>query len=188
MRARMFGAALVAVAACFAQAGCSIVAPQAMLENPLAVPSADFETTWKATLAVLDDYFEVAAENRLSQTIVTNPKIGATILEPWSKDSVGFNERMESTFQTIRRFAQASVKPAPGGGFLVKVEVYKELEDLSKPDRQAAGRAVFNNDFPVNRSRDIVGPFPIPNGWIRLNRDSKLEQLILQRIRERLFL
>src|SRR6185437_7705596 len=109
---------------------------QAMLENPLAVPSADFETTWKATLAVLDDYFDVATENRLSQTIVTQPKMGATILEPWNKDSVGFHERMESTFQTIRRFAQASVKPAPGGGFLVKVEVYKELEDLSKPDRQ----------------------------------------------------
>ncbi len=114
--------------------------------------------------------------------------IGATVLEPWSDDSVGFGERLESTLQTIRRFAQATIKPAPGGGFVVKVEVFKELEDLSKPDRQAAGRAVFNNDFPVNRTREIIGPVPVPNGWIRLNRDPKLEQVILQRIRDRLFL
>ena len=115
-------------------------------------------------------------------------KIGATLLEPWSGDSVGFDERLESTCQTIRRFARATITPAPNGGFVVKVEVHKELEDLSKPDRQAAGRAVFNNDFPINRSREIVGPIPIPQGWIRLNRDAKLEQVILQRICDSLFL
>ena len=64
----------------------------------------------------------------------------------------------------------------------------KELEDLAKPDRQAAGRAVFNNDFPVNRTREIVGPVPAPLQWIPRGRDSKLEQIILQRIRDGLFL
>ena len=59
---------------------------------------------------------------------------------------------------------------------------------MAKPDRQAAGRAVFNNDFPVNRTREIVGPVPLPNGWIRLNRDPKLEQVILERIRDAMFL
>jgi len=186
-RLRMYTAALAAAAA-FGAAGCSIIAPKPVVENPLAVPSADFETTWNATVAVLDEYFDIASENRLSRTIITHPRIGATLLEPWSGDSVGFHERLESTCQTIRRFAQATVSPAPGGGFVVKVEVHKELEDLPKPDRQAAGRAVFNNDFPVNRSREIVGPVPIPNGWIRLNRDSKLEQVILQEIRDSLFL
>jgi hypothetical protein len=70
----------------------------------------------------------------------------------------------------------------------VKVEVLKELEDLAKPDRQSAGRAVFNNDFPVNRTREIVGPVPIPLQWIPRGRDSRLEQEILQRIRDALFL
>jgi len=158
------------------------------MENPLVVPTADFETVWKATIASLDEYFDIANENRLSRTIVTQPKIGATVLEPWSGDSVGFHERLESTFQTIRRFAQATVTPAPSGGFAIKIVVYKELEDLAKPDRQAAGRAVFNNDFPINRSREIVGPVPVPNGWIRLNRDSKLEQEIILKIRDALFL
>lgn len=169
--------------------GCAIVAPfRPVAENPLTVPSADFETVWKATVAVLDEYFDIASENRLSGTIVTEPKLGATLLEPWNGDSAGFENRLESTLQTVRRFARATISPAPGGGFAVKIEVHKELEDMPKPDRQAAGRAVFNNDFPVNRSREIVGPVPIPNGWIRLNRDAKLEQVILQRIRDALFL
>jgi hypothetical protein len=188
MRLRMFAAAIAAAAA-LGPAGCSILdPPRPVAENPLAVPSADFETVWKATVAVMDEYFDIASENRLSRTIVTQPRMGATLLEPWNRDSVGLTERTESTFQTIRRFGRATVNPAPGGGFVVKVEVHKELEDLSKPDRQAAGRAVFNNDFPVNRNREIVGPVPIPNGWIRLNRDSKLEQVILQQIRDALFL
>src|SRR4051794_2789269 len=56
MRLRMFAAGLVAAAA-IGQAGCSIVAPRPVAENPLLVPSADYETVWKTTVAVLDEYF-----------------------------------------------------------------------------------------------------------------------------------
>jgi hypothetical protein len=187
MRLRMIAAGITAAVA-LAQAGCSIVAPRPVSENPLVVPSADFETVWKTTVAVLDEYFDIASENRLSHTIVTHPKSAATLLEPWQGDSPGFDQRLEATLQTIRRFARATITPAPGGGYLVKIEVHKELEDMTKPDRQAAGRAVFNNDFPIQRTRELVGPFPLPNGWIRLNRDSQLEQVILQKIRDAMFL
>ncbi len=163
-------------------------APRPAAENPLMVPSSDFEAVWNKTVAVVDKYFEIESENRVSRTIVTHPKIGATLLEPWSGDSVGFDERLESTLQTIRRFAIVKVDPAPAGGYMVKVEVRKELEDLVKPDRQAAGRAVFNNDFPVNRAREIVGPVPVPVGWIPRGRDPNLEQAILTGVRDSLFL
>src|SRR5271166_798661 len=139
-------------------------------------------------VAVVDKYFDIASENRLSRTIVTQPRIGATLLEPWSLDSVSFTDRFESTLQTMRRFAIIKIEPAPSGGYLVKVEVRKELEDLVKPDRMAAGRAVFNNDFPVNRTREIVGPVPAPVGWIPRGRDPNLEQAILAGVRDALFL
>ncbi|WP_422928387.1 hypothetical protein [Singulisphaera sp. PoT] len=191
MRVRLIWVAIL-VPAILGHGGCATIepwmAPRQMVENPLIVPTADFETVWKATIASLNEYFEISKENRLSRTIVTQPKIGATVIEPWSGDSVGFHERLESTLQTIRRFAQATVEPAPSGGFAIKIVVYKELEDMPKPDRQAAGRAVFNNDFPINRSREIVGPVPIPNGWIRLNRDTKLEQEIIYKLRDALLL
>jgi hypothetical protein len=159
-----------------------------MAENPLLVPAADPELVWNKTIAVVDRYFDIASENRLSRTIITEPKIGATLLEPWSGDSVGFTERLESTLQTVRRFAIVKIEPAPMGGYLVKVEVRKELEDMVKPDRMSAGRAVFNNEFPVNRSREIVGPVPAPVGWIPRGRDPYLEQAILARVRDAFFL
>jgi hypothetical protein len=141
MRVRLIAAG-IAVLAALGTTGCALMAPRVVADNPLMVPSADFEMVWKATIAVLDEYFDIATENRLSGKIVTQPKMAAMLGEPWNGDSVGFRERFESNLQTIRRFAQVTVKPAPGGGFAVKVEVYKELEDLVRPDRQAAGRAV----------------------------------------------
>jgi hypothetical protein len=204
MRKRRIAAAAVSVAGLAAlgsgQPGCStagrfhvpqvtrIFSPRPVAENPLVVPTSDFDTVWNKTVAVVDEYFDIASENRLSGTIVTQPKVGATLLEPWSGDSVGFTERFESTLQTIRRFAIIKVEKAPTGGYLVKVEVRKELEDMIKPDRQAAGRAVFNNDFPVNRVREIVGPVPVPAGWIPRGRDPNLEQAILAGVRDALFL
>ncbi len=171
------------------QVGCSIMTgPQAQATNPLSVPSADFETVWKASITVLDDYFDIASENRLQRVIITQPKTGATLLEPWYGDSVGFKERLESSLQTIRRWARITVNPTSTGTFAVKVEVFKELEDMIRPEKQLYGRAVFDNTIPVNRARDVVGPLPAANGWIPRGRDTALEQQILGKIKANLFL
>jgi len=184
------------------QAGCSLMpsgwrmpsvtkifTPRVQLANPLPVASTDFENVWNKTVAVVDKYFDIESENRLSKTIRTQPQMGATVLEPWALDSTTAADRFEASLQTIRRVAVIHVDPAPAGGFQVKVEVYKFLEDMAKPDRQAAGRAVFSNDFPVNRVREIVGPVPAPLGWIKLpKRDEDLEQAILAGIHDALFL
>ena len=192
LRMRLIVAAAVAASAALGPIGCATVtraiAPKAVCENPLIIPSADLETVWRETVAVLDEYFDIRDENRLARTIVTDPVLGATLLEPWRGDSVGLDNRLESTLQTIRRFARVQIRPVPGRGFAVRVEVLKELEDLVRPDRQSAGRAVFNNDSPVNRTREIVGPVPTPVQWIPRGRDTKLEQVILNRIRDALFL
>jgi hypothetical protein len=165
-----------------------IFAPRPIANNPLAVPTADFESLWNKTVAIVDKYFDIESENRLARTIKTQPQMGATLLEPWAFDSVKIQDRVEASLQTIRRVAIIHIDPAPSGGFLVKVEVYKFLEDMVKPDRQAAGRAVFTNDFPANRTREVVGPVPAPLGWIQRGRDLDLEQAILAGIRDAMFL
>ena len=137
---------------------------------------------------MVDKYFDIESENRLARTIKTQPQMGATIIEPWALDSTTIEDRFEASLQTIRRVAIIHIDPAPTGGFLVKVEVDKFLEDMAKPASQPAGRAVFTNDFPVNRTREIVGPVPAPLGWINKGRDPNLEQAILAGIRDALFL
>ncbi len=190
MRIRLWVAGILAVVG-LSTTGCATVSgPRAVVsENPLVVPSSDFEAVWKAAVVSVDEYFDIASERREQRKIVTQPKSGATLFEPWEGDSVGFHERFESTLQSIRRFAIIQVDPAPSGqGWAIRVEVYKELEDLLQPDRQSMGRAVFNNIQTVNRSREVVGPVQIPQYWIPRGRDTKLEQAILAKIRAALFL
>jgi hypothetical protein len=187
MSVKRFALGFCALLACV-QSGCALIAYDVATPNPLIVPNSDFERVWNETVKVVDDYFTISSENRLSHRIITDPVPGATLLEPWYGDSVGFYERLESSLQTIRRHAEVTVDPAPNGGFAVKVVVYKELEDLAKPDRQTAGRATFTDNFPVNRTREIVGPVPLPLQWIPVGRDYKLERVILNRIRKDLFL
>ena len=158
------------------------------LVNPLRVPSSDFETVWNKTVAVVGKYFPIASENRLAGTIRTDSPMTGTLIEPWTPDSATFRDRLEATLQTYRKFALVQIEPAPTGGFLVRVEVMKELEDVPKPVNQPAGRAVFYNDFPVNRTREIVGSVPVPLGWIPQGRDTNMEQVILSEIRSALLL
>ncbi|MEO6811498.1 MAG: hypothetical protein ABI353_20490 [Isosphaeraceae bacterium] len=190
MRDRWIAGALAALLLAVAPGGfgCVSTSVRQVSPNPLLVPSADFEAVWKQAVTVTNEYFDISSENRLAGLIVTQPKVAATLLEPWHGDTVGFDQRLEATLQSIRRFAKVYVNQAPGGGYAVKVEVYKELEDLVKPDRQMGGRAVFADQLPVNRAREVVGPVPVPVGWIPQGRDTKLEQAILARLREGLFL
>ena len=188
MRSRFLLAILATLIAC-GSSGCATTRGVTVVENPMVVPSGDFETVWRAAVVAVDQYFDIATEDRVQRKIVTQTKSGATLLEPWDGDSVGFYERFECTLQTIRRFATVTVDPAPTGqGWAVRVEVRKELEDLLQPDRQSLGRAVFNNQFPLNRTREVIGPVQAPAYWVPRGRDPKLEQVILAKIRTSLFL
>jgi hypothetical protein len=158
------------------------------LPNPLPVPNGDFDVVWNKTVAQVNRHFPIASENRLARIIRTDSESTGTLIEPWTGDSVTFYDRLEATLQTIRKFAEVHVDPAPSGGYLVKVEVYKELEDMAKPASQPAGRAAYYNDFPVNRTREVIGTVPTPLGWIRMGRDTNLEQRILVEIRDALLL
>src|SRR5690348_11172477 len=74
MRVRLFMAGIAALVA-FGTSGCaSVPGLRAVAENPMVVPSADFETVWKAAVTSVDEYFDIASENRLQGKIVTQPK------------------------------------------------------------------------------------------------------------------
>jgi hypothetical protein len=157
-------------------AGCASV--PVVVENPLFVPAADFENVWQQTIEVMDDYFDVASENRISRRIESYPQVAATLLEPWHRDSVDLHDRAEATLQSERRRAFATVRDVEGG-FMVEIEVHKELEDLPFPVRSTSGEALFRNELPLHRETEIVGPLPVARGWIHQGRDWKLESRIL---------
>ena len=162
--------------------------------NPIMVPVGEENLAWDQIADVVDDYFKIAREQRVRRTgeawtegrMETAPLVGATVLEPHRKDSVGSFNRWESTFQSIRRSATVRVIPDPNG-YLVEVIVLKELEDLPKPEKATVGPASFFNDqtLPSQRLEKIARIHTSPR-WIQLGRDPALEQRILADIHARL--
>ena len=175
--------------------------------NSVVIPPIDAEVVWQQMVDTMDDFFKIQSEQRVvfangipaEGRIDTYPQTGATLLEPWRGDSVGFRERLESTLQSIRRSGSMRLIPDPSG-WRVEAVVLKELENLPRPMRATAGGASFRNDdslyrygTPLATLGQQVGdqPRPVANptpnlGWIPLGRDPLLEQKMLGKVLGRL--
>ncbi len=164
-----------------------------IMQNPLLIASVDRDFLWNQVVDVVDDYFKVSREQRVRlvgdvQTeglLDTFPRPSATFLEPWDKDSVTTYDRLEATLQSMRRHATVRVVPAEGG-YLVDVAVFKELEDVPKPENLFASRFNLRNDDSLHRLSTPVGGEEPTLGWIPQGRDAGLEQKILTQLQARL--
>jgi hypothetical protein len=161
----------------------------------MVVTSMDRDFVWDQVVDAVDDYFRIEREERVRLVgdmltegrLDTYPRGGSTILEPWNHDSPTPYEKLESTLQSIRRRALVRVIPAPAG-FLVDVQVFKELEDVAAPETGAvslANPAALRNDNALQRVTNPVGGAPTTLGWILVGRDAVLEQVILEHIQAR---
>ena len=161
-------------------------------DNPTLLPAAEYQAVWETVVDVVHAYFTIDREepvrlvgNTLTEgRIDTFPLVGATIFEPWLHDSPDWQQRMESTLQSIRRRAVVRVIPAERG-FWVEVAVFKELEDVVHPEHSTAGAATFRYDNTLTRVVNPVSEQEINEGWIPQGRDAVLEQRILGELRAR---
>ena len=161
--------------------------------NPIYVPIVDRELVMDQISDELDDYFRIYREERVRLVdhvltegwIETHPKIGATLFEPWRRDSTKGFERLHATLQTVRRFAKVRVIPT-ADIYAIDVKVYKELEDRLAPER-ATVTAKFEKPFQSIEDDRPNSLADIPNrGWIPMGRDFSLEQQILRNIETRI--
>ncbi len=161
-------------------------APAGAVENPVYVPlgPGSYGAVFEKVIDVVDDYFEIAYANRYDGTIVTHPRIAPGLEQPWKPGSPDFDQRLEATLQTLRHRAELRIQPADDGGFFVQVTVYKELEDLPRPVRATAGAASFRSANTVDRQFEVIDPTVFESTWIPLGRNVRLEQVILQRIKD----
>jgi len=165
----------------------------ALIQNPLFVPAMDKEFLWNQVVDALDADFRIRTEQRFrvvggiptAGRIETYPAIGSTLFEPWRGDSTSGYERLHATLQSVRRRAVATITPS-GTGYLIRVEIFKELEDLNRPENATIASDTLRHDGSVARPRDGVKKGPVTLGWISQGRDQALEQKILTDIRSRL--
>lgn len=162
---------------------------QTLLSNPVSVNSPDSEFLWNQIVDSVDDYFQIKVEQRpvrdstqwIEGTMETHPQIGATYLEPWRKDALEGYQRLQSTFQTIRRTAKIRVIPV-NEGFSIAVEVIKEIEDVDRSLLSGEGSSTTRHDGTLSRTDNRLLGGPLTLGWIRLENDTDLEQRILREI------
>jgi len=194
-RALCTGLLLATASGCIStQPWSSPIAPPVAVyfDNPMFLPGNNPQQVWETVSDVVDDYFRIDREdpvrlvgNTLTEgRLDTFPEIGSTILEPWRHDSADPYEKMESTVQSVRRYAQVRVIPSQGG-FLVDVAVFKQFEDVTRPAHASAGSATFRNDSSLTRVVNPLGEQEINKGWISVGRDRALEQRILAQLRDR---
>jgi hypothetical protein len=166
-------------------------APQS--HNPIFVENYDHEFLWSVLVDVMDTHFDIAREmpirlygNVLTEGhLETKPKIGASLAEFWHADSVGFNERVDCTLQTIRRRAEVHIVPETGG-YTVEVKVFKELEDNSRPLRAVANASNLRFRDDADEFANKIDIDPSSSGWFIIERDVALENRLLMEIAYRL--
>lgn len=189
----------------------AVVLGPAVPNNTVLVPEQNRDFMWDQIVDVVDDYFQIDQEDRVKLAgdvptegrIDTFPISGATLFEPWRRDSVNYHERLESTLQSIRRQGFVRVISQHGNGYEVEVTVTKELEDVPHPISGSAGASTFRYDTSLPRDTEFDpdphripgdparpnGPRAVTGGWIPLGpdgRDHALEQVMLAKIQARL--
>jgi hypothetical protein len=155
-----------------------------MHENPLYIPQGEraYALVFEKTLDILSDYFVLSYHNRYDGRIETLPTIAPGIEQPWKPGSPDLYQRLLAFCQTIRHRAIVQITTARDGGYFIHVQVLKELEDLPRPTRVAAGDATFRMEATVERQFEVIVPEFFEAGWIPIGRDYKLEQVILDRL------
>ena len=160
--------------------------PETLLPNPLELPPVADDFAWQQVVDVVDDYFRIVREQPvqnngqiiLDGSLETAYVVGASIFEPWRKDSTAGFERLQSTLQSIRRRAIVTVRPS-GDGYVIEVVVQKDLEDTDRTQYATETTAGVRHDGSIVRADDDVQDGPQTLGWIPLGRDATLEQRIL---------
>ncbi len=156
--------------------------------NPIFIPVADVQCAWELVVDVVDDYFRIEREQPArivgnlptTGTLTSVAEVSPTIFEPWRRDTVDPEQRLENTLQSMHRQAIVHVTPAPAqGGHWVEVAVYKRLEDVAKPDLSPAGAATFRYDSTLTRVVNPVTGEQVTKHWISQGRDTSLEQSII---------
>ena len=161
-------------------------------ENPVLLapgqPTPEgYEEIYNRVLDALDDYFEIKPASRYSGVIETLPRLAPGFEQPWKITTPDARQRLIATFQTMRHTAVAKIWAGERGGYLVSIEVYKELENLGTPSITASSTPIFRDSATVDRRSEVIaGPRSAETQWIPAgaapHRDFAFEQIILRKI------
>jgi hypothetical protein len=160
--------------------------PTITVENPVYIPGNPpaYNPIFEKAVDIVSDYFDIAYSNRFDGRIETFARIAPGLEQPFKAGSPDFDQRLLATLQTIRHRAIVLVRAAESGGYFIDVKVFRDEEDLPRPTAARSGVPSFQGDATIDRHEIVVNEGTPEGNWIPLGRDTKLEQVILQRLRK----
>jgi hypothetical protein len=143
-------------------AGCTTVQTQV---PELSVTEERYDTLWDATNAVVADYFPILTARRSDGVIISDYKVGGSLLEPWDQDARQPYYRLEETLHVVRRRAIVRVEKADGE-YVLRLQVIKERQAYQPPDAAfTPSYSIF--DPTVSGRRDIAESAPRGQALLR---------------------
>lgn len=165
-----------------------IVRGTAPCENPLFVPQGhdanQYQRVYDTVYDVCQKYFDIANSNMYAGEILGVPRISAGVFDWFVFEYYDGYELWQSTAQSIRRRLQVQITPAEVGGYFVLVKVMKELEDPGHAVNPLQQRRLRPDD-PID-TQGVTPSMTASSRWIDMGRDTKLEELIITRLKEKL--
>ena len=145
----------------------------------LTVSSDRSDALWQATAEVVGEYFPILVRRRDEGLIISDYKVGGSILEFWDQDARQPYYRLEETLQVVRRRAIARLEQTEAG-YALRLQVIKERQAYRPPD--AAYTSSYDlYDFTISERRDMVLEAPVDTSPVRPFRQSPAGDLVTER-------
>lgn len=157
------------------------------IENPLFVPQGQdpqqYQRVYDTVYDICQKYFDIAGSNMYAGEIAGAPLLSSGVFDWFQYEWYDGYELWQSTAQSIRRRLQVQITPAEVGGYFVLVRIYKELEDPGAGLATGLLSSMRNDDLkrPVTGKGTALGSY-----WIDMGRDTRLEGLIITKLKEKL--
>mgnify|MGYP006289384817 CR=1 FL=1 len=164
-------------------AGCQDMRP---LPDGLTPPQRQFEASWRASLAAMDEYrFPVAEQDRRRGVIVSEAVVSQHPTEFWRKDALTPADLFETALHTIYRQVRVELAPIEDG-FQPEVAVSVFRSNRRSPQVTSTSQAYDLFSGTAWRELSVeYGPEEEAPGRVALGRDAELEAAILSEIEDR---
>jgi len=145
----------------------------------LTVSADRADALWQAAADVMEEYFPILVGRRDEGLIISDYRVGGSILEPWDQDARQPYYRLEETLHVVRRRAIAQMEQTEAG-WALRLQVVKERQAYRPPD--AAYTSPYDlYDLTLSERRDMLEEAPTDVASVRPFRRSPAGDLVTER-------
>jgi hypothetical protein len=154
-----------------------------------SVSNSDFEKLWGACKGELYvRLFDVDREEYREGLLTSAPLVSKQAFEPWRNDALSLGDQAESTLATIRRTVHFELIRQPDGTYQATPKVL--VERFASSERRLTAITQYHSAFSgpraYNDAPDQSGEPAAADYWYPLRRDTDLEKVMAESIRQRL--